>query len=75
MESDEPAAPEKGHQYERSDGSIEVVFAVVDGRVLTFREYPDVESFTEDVAEAAYAGENRAVTELPGVEAFRDLDL
>jgi hypothetical protein len=75
MESDEPATPEKGDQYERPDGSVEVVFAVVDGRVLTFREYPDVDAFTDGVAEAAYEGENRAVSELPGVEAFRDLDL
>ena len=75
MESDEPSTPQKGHQYERADGSVEVVFAVADGRVLTFREYPDVESFTRDVEAATYAGENRAVSELPGVEAFRDLDL
>ena len=75
MGFDESSIPEKGHQYRRSDGSIEVVFTVEDGRVLTFREYPDVESFASDVAEAEFTGINRAVESLPGLETFRDLDL
>ncbi|WP_396613386.1 hypothetical protein ACH9L7_17310 (plasmid) [Haloferax sp. S1W] len=75
MDHDAPATPAKGHQYERSSGTLEVVFAVEDGRVLTFREYPSIDLFHRSVADAQYTGENSAVKSLPGVDAFRDLDL
>lgn len=67
--------PEKADQYQYPDSVTEVVFAVEEGRVLTFREYPDVETFERTVEAGEYVGVNRGVEELPGIEAFRDLDI
>jgi len=66
--------PRKGDQYEYPDGTVEIVFAVEDGRVLTIREYPDVESFTGDVDDAASAGTHEGVADLPEAEFFEDLE-
>lgn len=75
MDGNEGQPPEKGQQYRHPDGSLEVIFAVEDGRVLTFREYPDIDSFARETDPAQYAGLDEEVSSMPGVEAFRDLDL
>lgn len=67
--------PEKADQYRFIDGTTEVVFAVEEGRVLTFREYPDVATFTRAMEAGEYDGVNQGVKELPGIEAFQDLDI
>ena len=72
---DEPADPaRKAAEYRHDDGSAEIVFAADDGRVLTFREYPDEAAFADAVAAAEYVGQHEGVADLPGVEAFRDAD-
>jgi hypothetical protein len=68
-------SPEKADQYRFLDSTVEVVFAVEDGRVLTFREYPNVEAFERAVEAGEYAGVHQGVKDLPGVEAFEDLDI
>jgi hypothetical protein len=67
-----PDTPEKAAQYDHPDGSTEVVFAVEDGRVLTVREYPDIERFRAAIADATHAGSHEGVADLPGVEAFEE---
>lgn len=64
--------PEKADQYRHQDGTVEVVFAVEDGRVLTFREYQTVDDFQRAVADGEFEGYHPGVKDLPGVEAFRD---
>lgn len=72
---DEPAdSAKKAAEYRHDDGSVEIVFAVDDGRVLTVREYPDEATFDGATASAAYVGQHEGVSDLPGVEAFRDAD-
>lgn len=66
--------PTKADQYRFADGTTEVVFAIEDGRVLSFREYPDVETFEEAVESAQFEGVHRGVEELPDASAFRDVD-
>jgi hypothetical protein len=66
--------PQKADQYRYDDGTVEVVFAVEDGRVLTFREYPDTDSFQAAVGDGEFDGVHPGVEKLPGVEAFRDGD-
>lgn len=73
MTDDHQTPPTKGDQYEHPDGTVEIVFAVEDGRVLTIREYPDVDAFTDDVDDAASAGTHEGVADLPGPEFFEDL--
>jgi hypothetical protein len=71
---DEPADPAtKAAEYKHGDGSIETVFAVDDGRVLTVREYPDVATFTDSVRTATYLGQHEGVAEL-SVEEFQGGD-
>lgn len=70
MSDEEP--PEKADEYRHPDGTTEVVFAVEDGTVLTFREYPDATAFRRAVDGATYEGLNREVLELPDVAEFRD---
>ncbi len=62
--------PEIGEQYSYPDGTIEVVFAVEDGTVLTVREYPEQELFDSAVADARQEGINEEVANLPSVDAF-----
>jgi hypothetical protein len=71
-ETDSP--PQKGDQYVHADGTTEVVFLTEDGRVLTFREYPSVDTFRDGVASAAYRGINDDVVSLPGPAAFADFE-
>lgn len=73
--AEETKPPEKADQYRFLDNTVEVVFAVEDGRVLTFREYPDTDAFERAVDAGTYEGVHDGVKELPGVEAFRDLDI
>lgn len=67
--------PKKADQYRFADGTAEVVFAVEGGRILTFREYPDIETFREAVESGEFQGVHQGVEELPGVDAFRDLEV
>lgn len=75
MDPDEGIKPEKGEQYKHPDGLLEVVFAVDEDRVLTFREYPDIDSFAHEIGDAQYIGLNKEVSSMPGIETFRDQDL
>ncbi|VTT88136.1 hypothetical protein DM2_1470 [Halorubrum sp. DM2] len=71
----EPAdSARKAAEYRHDDGSVEIVFAVDGGRVLTVREYPDEETFEAATEGAEYTGQHEGVSDLPGVEAFRDDD-
>jgi hypothetical protein len=72
---EEPADPTTtAAEYHHDDGSVEIVFATEDGRVLTVREYPTEEAFDDATEGATYAGEHEGVADLPGVEAFRNGD-
>lgn len=64
--------PAKGSQYRHGDGTVEVVFAVEDERVLVVREYPTIDAFENAIADATDAGIHEQVADLPGVEAFAD---
>lgn len=70
--SPDDSTPEKADQYEYPDGTVEVVFAVEEGRVLTIREYPDAERFARSTDAATYVGTHAGVGDLPGPEAFRE---
>ena len=70
--TDDGGAPEKADLYRHPDGTTEIVFAVEDGTVLTFREYRDAESFRRATAEATHEGSHEGVRDLPDAEAFRD---
>ena len=63
---------ERGRSYEFDDGTVEVVFATEEGRVLTVREYPTAEACLRTLADADYRGTNEQVLELPDVEAFEE---
>ncbi|WP_138004398.1 hypothetical protein [Halalkalirubrum salinum] len=67
-------SPEIGEQYTYSDGTIEIVFVVEDGRILTVREYPERELFDAAVADARQEGINEAVANLPDVKEFTQDD-
>lgn len=75
MDSSAPGEAIKADQYQYEDGTVEIVFAVSDGRVLTLREYPDVPTFNRETEVAAYRGTHQAVAELPDLAAFEELDL
>ncbi|MUV56808.1 hypothetical protein [Halogeometricum sp. CBA1124] len=62
---DRGRTPQKGDEYSHRDGTTEVVFTTQDGRVLTFREYPDADSFDRTVSSATYRGVNEDVASLP----------
>lgn len=66
--------PALGEQYRYPDGTIEIVFAVEDGAILTVREYPEQELFDAAVADARQEGINEAVADLPSVDAFTEDD-
>lgn len=71
MDTDREDTPTyRGAEYRLPDGTIEIVFEVTAGRVLTVREYPTREAFMETMATAEYEGENREVANLPDVDAF-----
>ncbi len=66
--------PEIGEQCSYPDGTIEIVFAVEDGAILTVREYPERELFDAAVVDARQEGINEAVANLPSVDAFTQDD-
>jgi acylphosphatase len=68
---DEPRL-ERGRAYEHDDGTVEVVFAAEDGRVLTVREYPTRETCLRVLDAARFRGTNEAVLDLPDVDAFEE---
>lgn len=74
MPNDHQEPPAKGDEYEHPDGTVEIVFTVADGRVLTIREYADVDSFVDQVDDAAYGGTHDGVADLPGPEYFEQLE-
>jgi hypothetical protein len=68
---DRPADPAtKAAKYQYDDGSVEIVFATEEGRVLTVREYPGEESFEAAIDSATYQGRHAGVAELSPVEEF-----
>ncbi|WP_224338497.1 hypothetical protein [Haloprofundus halobius] len=75
MDSTAPGDATKADQYQYQNGTMEVVFAVSDGRVLTLREYPDVSTFNRATDAATYRGTHQAVADLPDLMAFEDIDL
>lgn len=62
----------KGKQYRYADGTVEVVFATEDDRVLTVREYRTVDAFERRISEATDEGIHPEVAALPGIEGFVD---
>lgn len=56
--------PQEGDEYQFPDGTVEVVSAIIDGRVLTVREYSDVEQFRESITDAEKRGTNPLVADL-----------
>lgn len=66
--------PEKGEAYRHEDGTAEVVFATVDQRVLTVREYPTVKRFQQAIEAAESTGINEEVAAIPSIDAFREAD-
>ena len=64
--------PTDGSQYRHDDGTIEVVFAVEEGRVLAVREYPTVKAFEGAVAAATDAGVHEGVADLPDASVFEE---
>ena len=63
---DHPVA--KAAQYRHPDGTVEVVYALEEGAVLTFREYPDEATFDATLDDAEYLGEHPGVASLPGLD-------
>jgi hypothetical protein len=55
-------------QYRHPDGTVEVVYALEEGAVLTFREYPDESTFDAHLDDAEYLGEHPGVAALPGLD-------
>jgi len=66
----ENSEPTKGSKYRYDDGTVEVVFAVEDDRVLTVREYPTRITFEDALARATYTGVYERVANLPDPAAF-----
>lgn len=66
--------PEKGESYRHEDGTAEVVFATVEQRVLTVREYPTIERFQQAIGAAESTGINEEVAAIPSIDAFREAD-
>lgn len=73
-ENERGHGPQKGDEYRHPDGTTEVVFMTEDGRVLSFREYPDTETFDQSVETATYRGVNDDVASLPDASAFAASD-
>ena len=71
---DRASDPQKADHYRHRDGTDEIVFAVEEGNVLSVREYGSVDDFERAVADAKRVGTHEGVADLPGVEAFEDVD-
>lgn len=63
----------KGDEFRYSDGTVEVVFAIEGGHILTVREYTSEDHFEAAIDDATYAGTNPEVEALPNVDAFSDM--
>lgn len=63
--------PHEGEEYQYEDGTVEVVFAVTEGRILTVREYAEVDDFWETVKGADPRGLNPLVKDL-SLDVFQD---
>ena len=72
VDDDHPVTPGNGDQYEHPDGTMEVVFTVEDGRVLTIREYPDTGTFASAVDDARFGGTHEEIASLPPAEYFAE---
>ena len=59
-----PESPSKADTYQHDSETLEVVFAREGERILTVREYPNVEAFEAAVSDATYTGEHDAVVSL-----------
>lgn len=57
--------PRKGDEFVHPTGVREVVYAVVDGEILTFRQYPDVTAFERHNGEVSFFGIAEDVADLP----------
>lgn len=62
----------EGDTYHHADGTIEIVFARAEGKVLTVREYEGSEQFESAVGAAEYSGTHDGVASLPDAEYFVD---
>lgn len=63
--------PQEGHEYQFPDGTVEVVSAIVEDRILTIKEYGDVARFRDGIEDAEHVGTNPLVEEL-SVDMFRN---
>ena len=70
--TDDGTQPTEGQQYRHPDGTVEVVFALEGGRVLTLREYPTRDRFERAVDAATDTGIKEHVATLPDVDEFAD---
>jgi len=70
MAGNAPDEPERGDTYRHDDGTVETVFAVVEGRILTVREYPSRAAFGDAVGVATYTGTNEEVEDLEEIHEF-----
>lgn len=66
--------PAQGDEYHHADGTVEIVFAVEAGRVLTVKEYPNTDSFVGGTSNAKYKGLNQDIIDLPPAETFGQQD-
>lgn len=72
--------PTKGDTFIHPTGAFEAVYCTIDGRVMTFCEYPSIDQFIAHVGDASYDGLDGEVASLPspvemarhGADAFED---
>lgn len=57
--------PRTGDCFRHPTGATEAVYAVVDGRILTIREYPDAHTFARHNGEAHYEGVDQRLADAP----------
>lgn len=69
--SPDDSSPQKADQYEHPDGTLEIVFAVEGGNVLTIREYQSVSQFERSIDDATYLGTHEGVLDIPDADYFR----
>lgn len=70
--ADQNDVPAKSDWYRHDESIEEIVFATEDGTVMTIREYPDTDCFTDAIEGATYLGSHPEVADLPDVEAFSE---
>lgn len=57
--------PKKGDEFLHPSGTIEIVYLTLDGKILSFREYPDAQTFSNHNGGAHYHGMNKAILDIP----------